>query len=53
MEFTVNLDQAKEWMASFANKLPTMPPWLTTVMTFLQSIKGRKKIQITIRVVDD
>lgn len=52
MEFTVNLDQAKEWMASFA-KLPAMPPWLTAAMTFLQSIKGRKKIQITIRVVDD
>lgn len=52
MEFTVNLDQAKEWMASFA-KLPTMPPWLATAMAFLQSIKGRKKIQITIRVVDD
>jgi len=55
--FTVSLDQAKEWLASFAKQaisLPiSLPPWLLTAMAFVPQLEGRKQIEVTVRVVDD
>lgn len=54
--FTIGVDQAKEWAASLAKqalKTPfLLPPWLLVATGFVSKLDG-KKLEITVRVVDE
>lgn len=51
-EFTIDPSQAATWIHALKKEL-ALPSWLLSALTLIQDAKTKKKVIVSIRIVDE